>query len=238
MNHLYFLNPRCLLYYAQFISTALCSAPECLVSCLYYMAPTLSCDFSVSVQVCFQGLLSKPLSFSPLCSSFFPSGCHFLKSCISSTGVCAPSPWDAWSQLFAFSRWISHKTPPYFSSVDFTQSRLDWCMFCSLLSTGAAPPARSLFCVLHLPCSCLHFPSTLKGFHYLSLKSIVFIFSISSPKTFKFMFYQHIICLSLSFFPETLLGGWFPFTQCNGLGVICIDVSVCAIRLTLVLGAE
>lgn len=144
MNHLYFLNPRCLLYYAQFISTALCSAPERLVSCLYYMAPTLSCDFSVSVQVYFQGLLSKPLSFSPLCSSFFPSGCHFLKSCISSTGVCAPSPWDAWSQLFAFSRWISHKTPPYFSSVDFTQSRLDWCTFCSLLSTGAAPPVLSV----------------------------------------------------------------------------------------------
>lgn len=93
------------------------------------------------------------------------------------------------------------------SPLDFTQSRLDWCTFCSLLSTGAAPPARSLFCILHLPCSCLHFPSNLKGFHYLSLKSIVFIFSISSPKTFKFMFYQHIVCLSLSFFPETLLGG-------------------------------
>lgn len=44
------------------------------VSYSYYMSPTLSCDFSVSVGfffLIFQGFLSKPLAFSPLCYYFY-----------------------------------------------------------------------------------------------------------------------------------------------------------------------
>lgn len=116
---------------------------------------------------------------------------------------------------FCFSRLISHKAPSHFSSVGFTRAvspdahsvrHLSLLMHALFASAGAARFMLSVFCILP-PCSCLHFPSTLKGLHYLSLKSIVFISPISSPKDLQILFYQHIICLSLSFFPETLLGG-------------------------------
>lgn len=115
------------------------------------LSATLSCDFSVSVQAYFQDFLSKPLSVSP-------SGRYVLKSCISSsTGVCAPSPWDSWAQLFAFSRLISHKAPSYFSSVGFTRAvspdahsvHLSLLMHALLASLYRSSPAYA-FCVLYL----------------------------------------------------------------------------------------
>ena len=166
------------------------------------LSATLSCDFSVSVQVYFQGFLSKPLSISP-------SGRDFLKSCISSsTGVCAPSPWDSWSQLSTFSRLISHKAPFHTSCLTWRAccSPLFWCTVCSPLSTGAAPPMLSVFCILP--------PLLLPTFSFHSQGPPLPQFEIHClyfphffPKDLQILFYQHIICLSLSFFPETLLGG-------------------------------
>lgn len=166
------------------------------------LSATLSCDFSVSVQAYFQDFLSKPLSVSP-------SGRYVLKSCISSsTGVCAPSPWDSWAQLFAFSRLISHKAPSYFSSVGFTRAvspdahsvHLSLLMHALFASLQEQPRLCFLCFVSCLPCSCLHFPSTLKGLHYLSLKSIVFISPISSPKTFKFCSISILFAFPFHFF--------------------------------------
>lgn len=71
--------------------------------------------------------------------------------------MCAPSPWDSWAQLFAFSRLISHKAPSYFSSVGFTRAvspdahsvHLSLLMHALFASLYRSSPVYA-FCVLYL----------------------------------------------------------------------------------------
>lgn len=113
--------------------------------------------------------------------------------------VC-PSTAGTFSLISLFFLLISHKTPPHSSSVDFRQSHLyDVYSVC--------------FFILHCPLYFLHlvyplllptFPPTPKCFLCLNMKSTVFIFPIASQRTYESI-RQPIICLSLSFSPETPL---------------------------------
>lgn len=65
-----------------------------------------------------------------------------------------------------------------------------------------------------------------KSFYHFNLKSIAFMFPISSPRTSTSFYHRPIIYLSLSFSPETLMAGCFSFHDVKGSGAMCVDTSV------------
>lgn len=124
-------------------------------------------------------------------------------------GVCAPSPWDSWAQLFAFSINFS-QSPFLFLLCGFHTSCLTWRAFCSPLSwCTLCSPCRSspvyAFCVLYLALLLPTFSFHSQGPPLPQLEIHCLYFPHFFPKDLQIWFYQHIICLSLSFFP------WNPF---------------------------
>lgn len=196
MNHLYFLNPHCLLYYAQFISTALyCSHMPCPAT------------WAVISLCLYKPIFKISLSLFP----FLPQAVTSSSCTSSSTGVCAPSPWDSWAQLLLF---LDTFTKPFPISPLWVSHELSHLTpFCSPLSPDArSVRPLSIGASLMLSVFCILPPLLLPTFSYQVASTTsawihCLYFPISSPKTLQILFYQHIICLSFHFFLKPFLGG-------------------------------
>lgn len=97
---------------------------------LWVMLSLYLCDF-----ICIlQDFLSKPLSFFLSVLLLFLSGCNFLsRAFLLLLGRALLTSGNLSLHSLLLPPLISHNSPPRYSSVDFRQRNLYWCVFCLLL---------------------------------------------------------------------------------------------------------
>lgn len=219
------MNPHCLL--AQMIST--CSSLRAHKLCflfVVYVSHSELCFLSVCVILFTSSKTSflSLLAFSFLCDSF-------VSQAVTSSDMPFSFYWDVCFftsgtpslHSLLLPPLISHNSPSHYSSVDFRQSRLYWCVFCLLLQTRAAFTVLFTSCILYIPCSYLSAPNS----QMLPFEIHCLYFSFSFPKDFQISLPSAHYLSFLFLFPWNY-SSWvvFPFKMQRTQGQFALILSV------------